>query len=258
MWSEKIFECLTELTFCWIFTRVFTFNMIQFSSCTRRLARVIPAPRAHLSTGSQHSERPLYEFRTYRIHPDRTAAFLKLTNEKIHLRTAHSELIGYWSVEYGGLNQVFHIWKYDSFSQRAAVRSALAQDPCWLSEYISKAIPMLTSQDNEVTSLLPWSRLHAPPQEGGAFELASFKMRPGGAALWGRDLQDAITSHDAPGHAHLVAAFRSELGHLDTVHALWWFESADKQRQIQRDAAVPHVDTWKNKLMFPCSFSPLK
>nr|XP_057920059.1 protein NipSnap homolog 3A [Doryrhamphus excisus] len=232
--------------------------MIQFSSCRSRLARVITHARAHLSIGSQHNEGPLYEFRTYKIHPDRTAAFLKLTNDKIHLRTAHSELIGYWCVEYGGLNQVFHVWKYDSFSQRAAVRSALAQDPCWMSEYISKAIPMLASQDNEVTTLLPWSRLRAPPQEGGAFELASFKMCPGGAALWGRDLQDAITSHDAPGHAHLVGTFRSELGQPDTVHALYWFENADKRHQVQRDTAVPHVHTRTNKLMFPCPFSPLK
>lgn len=66
----------------------------------------------HLSTGPQQKHKTFYEFRTYCIRPDQNAAFLKLTNEKIHLRTAHSELIGYWSVEYGGLNQVFHIWKY--------------------------------------------------------------------------------------------------------------------------------------------------
>lgn len=154
-----------------------------------------------LSTGPQQKHRTFYEFRTYAIRPDKTAAFLQLTNEKIHLRTAHSELIGYWSVEYGGLNQVFHIWKYgedvvllvswvrcflllflsvdlicvakrllcssDSFSQRAAARASLAQDACWVSQYISKAIPMLTSQDNEVTYLLPWSHLQKPPKEGG-------------------------------------------------------------------------------------------
>lgn len=65
-----------------------------------------------LSTGPQQGHQTFYEFRTYSIHPDQNAAFLKLTNEKIHLRTAHSELIGYWSVEYGALNRVFHIWKY--------------------------------------------------------------------------------------------------------------------------------------------------
>lgn len=65
-----------------------------------------------LSTGPQQEHGTFYEFRTYNIRPEQNAAFLKLTNEKIHLRTAHSQLIGYWSVEYGALNQVFHIWKY--------------------------------------------------------------------------------------------------------------------------------------------------
>ncbi len=69
-------------------------------------------PRAWISTGPQQQHGTFYELRTYYIQPHLNAAFLKLTNEKIHLRTAHSELIGYWSVEYGGLNQVFHIWKY--------------------------------------------------------------------------------------------------------------------------------------------------
>ncbi|XP_044061680.1 protein NipSnap homolog 3A isoform X2 [Siniperca chuatsi] len=145
--------------------------MWKFRSSSLRSAAVLltPAqPRVRLSTGPQQEHTTFYEFRTYCIRPDQNAAFLKLTAEKIHLRTAHSELIGYWSVEYGGLNKVFHIWKYDSFSQRAAVRAALAQDPSWISEYISKAIPMLTSQDNEVTYLVPWSHLQRPPQEGDA------------------------------------------------------------------------------------------
>lgn len=150
----------------------------------------------HLSSGPQQKDSAFYEFRTYCIRPEHNAAFLKLTTEKIHLRTAHSQLIGYWSVEYGGLNEVFHIWRYgenvlhlkestsqrltplalpaESYSQRAAVRAALSQDPSWISEYISAALPMLTSQDNQVTYLVPWSCLQKPPTEGG-------KPRPHGA-----------------------------------------------------------------------------
>ncbi|KAF1385142.1 hypothetical protein PFLUV_G00127600 [Perca fluviatilis] len=119
-----------------------------------------------LSTGPQQKHTTFYEFRTYSIKPHLVPSFLQLTNQKIHLRTAHSQLIGYWSVEYGGLNQVFHIWKYDSYSERAAVRAALSQDPSWVSDYISKAMPMLSSQENEVTYLVPWSRLQTPPQTG--------------------------------------------------------------------------------------------
>ncbi|XP_077429495.1 protein NipSnap homolog 3A isoform X2 [Vanacampus margaritifer] len=239
-------------------------KMTRLSRCARLLARFRLSPDVHrsagLSTGAREGGGALYEFRTYQIRPDRSSAFLKLTHEKIHLRTAHSELIGYWSVEYGALNQVFHIWKYDSFSHRAAVRAALAQDERWIGEYVSQAIPMLTCQDNHVAALLPWSRITAPPHAGGVFELASFRTRVGGAALWGACLQDA--SRDACGRTHLVAAFKGNIGQPDTVYALRWFKSADERHQAQSETAALGgfglLESRKTKVMFSCSFSPLK
>ena len=35
-----------------------------------------------------------------------------LLQEKFHLRTQHSVLLGYWTTELGGLNQVVHLWQY--------------------------------------------------------------------------------------------------------------------------------------------------
>uniref|UniRef100_A0A673GLU7 Protein NipSnap homolog 3A-like n=2 Tax=Sinocyclocheilus rhinocerous TaxID=307959 RepID=A0A673GLU7_9TELE len=229
-----------------------------------------PTPRAWISTGPQQQHGTFYEFRTYYIQPHLNAAFLKLTNEKIHLRTAHSELIGYWSVEYGGLNQVFHIWKYDSYAQRASVRAALAQDPNWIEQYISKAMPMLSSQDNEVTYLVPWSKVQKPPKDGGVFELATFQMKPGGPAVWGKAFQAAVGTHTGSGYAHAVGVFHSEFGPLNQVHVLWWYESADQRAAIRHtsheDARVvaavresaAYLLSQKSKLMFPCAFSPIE
>ncbi|XP_037116366.1 protein NipSnap homolog 3A [Syngnathus acus] len=236
--------------------------MIRFSRLLARL-RHSPDPQrlAGLSTGTQGGE-ALYEFRTYQIRPDHSSAFLKLTNEKIHLRTAHSELIGYWNVEYGAINQVFHIWKYDSFGHRAAVRAALAQDERWIAEYISKAMPMLMCQDNHVAVLLPWSRISSPPHHGGVFELASFRTRVGAASVLAASLQDAVASRDSCGHSHLIGAFQSDIGQMDTVYALRWFKSADERRQVESEAKAGRglslVESRKTKVMFPCSFSPLK
>lgn len=61
----------------------------------------------------------------------------------------------------------------------------------------------------------------------GVYELATFLMHPGGPAVWGRDFQAAIMAHDAPGYGHLVAAFHSEVGPLNTgsaalLHTSWW------------------------------------
>lgn len=65
------------------------------------------------ATGPRQSDGTLYEFRTYSLKPSKTNAFLQNFQKYVHLRTAHSEMIGYWTVEFGGkINRVFHIWKY--------------------------------------------------------------------------------------------------------------------------------------------------
>merc|ERR1711892_1621066 len=72
---------------------------------------------------------PIYELRTYNLVPKEVGQFMELSKEKFHLRTQHSVLLGYWTSELGGLNQVVHIWQYDSFSHRARVRATLGADP---------------------------------------------------------------------------------------------------------------------------------
>ena len=61
------------------------------------------------STGPQNK---LYELRIYKIKFTNFAAFIKLVTDCIHLRTAHSRLIGCWTVELGALNEVIHMWEY--------------------------------------------------------------------------------------------------------------------------------------------------
>uniref|UniRef100_A0A673JAZ2 Protein NipSnap homolog 3A-like n=1 Tax=Sinocyclocheilus rhinocerous TaxID=307959 RepID=A0A673JAZ2_9TELE len=208
-----------------------------------------------------------YEFRTYYIQPHLNAVFLRLTNEEIHLRTAHSELIGYWSVEYKGLTS---LWRRNSYAQRVSVWAALAQDPKWIEQYISKAMLMLSSQDNEVTYLVPWSKIQKPPKDGGVLELATFQMKPGGLAVWGRAFQAAVGTHTGSGYAHAVGVFHSEFGQLNQVHVLWWYESADQRAAIRHKShnnarvvavvkkSAVYLVSQKNKRMFPCAFSPIK
>jgi hypothetical protein len=80
------------------------------------------------------------------------AAFVKLTSEKIALRTAHSPLVGYWNVEFGQLNSVVHLWQYDSLAHRAKVRAALGSDAVWNGEYMNVVKPMWQSQSNTLAA----------------------------------------------------------------------------------------------------------
>ncbi|KAM9330664.1 protein NipSnap homolog 3A-like [Gastrophryne carolinensis] len=224
---------------------------------------------ATFATGPRQTDTTLYEFRTYSVKPSLMGQFLQLSKEKIHLRTAHSELVGYWTVELGGLNKVFHIWKYDSFAHRLAVRAKLSQDTNWQESYISKAMPMVDKQHNEVAYLVPWCKLQKPEKEG-VYEMVSFQFKPGGPAVWGNAFRAAISTHVNTGYTKLVGVFNTEYGLLNQVHVLWWNENADNRaagRHLAHEDArvvaavresVQFLDSQRTVLLNPVSFSPLK
>ncbi|XP_044156706.1 protein NipSnap homolog 3A-like [Bufo gargarizans] len=225
--------------------------------------------KATFATGPRQNDTTLYEFRTYSIKPSMMNAFMQLSKENFHLRTAHSELVGFWTYELGGLNKVFHIWKYDSFAHRSAVRSKLAQDKLWQENYILKALPMMDKQDNEIAYLVPWCKLQKPEKEG-VYELVSFQFKPGGPAVWGESFRAAISTHVNTGYTKLVGVFNTEYGLLNQVHVLWWNENADN-RAAGRHLAHEHarvvaavresarfLDSQRNLLLVPAPFSPLK
>ncbi|XP_043571514.1 protein NipSnap homolog 3A isoform X1 [Chiloscyllium plagiosum] len=236
------------------------------------------------STGGNQLNGTFYEFRNYIIQPGKVADFMKLTNDFIHLRTAHSELVGYWSVEIGCLNEVFHIWKYGSYKERSAVREALATNKDWQQNYISKMLPMLLNQTNEIVYMVPWAELGEAPKKG-VYELVSYQMIPGGPVVWGKAFQKAVSAHNNVGYCTLIGVFHSEFGHLNkdftetkihqsdltcTVHSLWWHEDGDQRASGRRRAhedvrvvaavrdSASYLVSQTNKLLLPTSFSPLK
>lgn len=62
-------------------------------------------------TGEDDNKK-IYELRTYAIRPDKFGEYLKIMEDNIHLRTAHSKLIGFWISDLGGINEVNHLWEY--------------------------------------------------------------------------------------------------------------------------------------------------
>ncbi|NXU50296.1 NPS3A protein, partial [Turnix velox] len=120
-----------------------------------------------LATGPRQNNSIFYEIRTYDIKPSKMKEFVEMVNKFFHLRTAHSELVGFWSAELGAMNKVVHVWKYENFAHRTAVRQALANDSDWQGKFISAAVPLMEKQHNEIAYLVPWCQLGKPPKEGG-------------------------------------------------------------------------------------------
>ena len=102
----------------------------------------------------------LYEERTYTLKPGSLAAYLK-TYEAEGLAVQKAilgNLVGYFSTEFGTLNQVVHIWAYESLDERARRRAKLWQDQTWLA-YAAKIIPLVEKMENRLLLPAPFSPL---------------------------------------------------------------------------------------------------
>lgn len=209
-----------------------------------------------------------WELRTYDIKPDCMKDFMQLTAENIHLRTQHSTLIGYWTSEIGGLNQVVHMWKYADLEHRAVVREALGKDTEWQTKYMAKMLPMLAGQNNIVLHKFPWSPINQPVNEKNIYELRQYTLKPGSLTNWAN-----LWTQGLPSRAKLsrpYSVFFSDLGPLNTVVHLWPYASYADRVKVRRDSLLDanwkqivdqtmiHINHMHSKVLIPTTFSPLK
>ncbi|HEX7889764.1 MAG TPA: NIPSNAP family protein [Ramlibacter sp.] len=75
----------------------------------------------------------IVEQRTYTLKPLRTRDFLALYERAaLPLQKKHlGHLVGFFVSEVGPLNQVVHLWAFDSLAERERRRKAMEEDPLW-------------------------------------------------------------------------------------------------------------------------------
>ncbi|KNC50541.1 NipSnap3A [Thecamonas trahens ATCC 50062] len=223
----------------------------------------------------------VYELRTYAIQPAHFPAFMKLTGEKIGLRTAVSPLLMYGATEIGGANEVVHLWKYPSLAERQGVRVALAGAAEWNADYMDVMRPMLAGQTNLTLSPPGWAGPTAEPvagePAGAVYELRIRSLQCGMADAWSELLREALPSHPA-GDA-LWANLMATVGpHGESAAVeIWRFDSFEARDDVLACLGQPGVmppsdeaTAWHNamedsflyveheatKLILPAPFSP--
>lgn len=195
------------------------------------------------------AKRAIFELRTYALKPTHVGEYINLTKEKFHLRTAHSVLNGFWFHELGGtLNAATHIWQYDSLEHRAKVRAALAQDPEWISQYVSKLLPCLESQVNKVCveshGLSASKILQANDDKNGVFQLVTAKKSD--------DLKSFVEKVEKSGNAEFMSSLDTVIGKENETSLLFRYGSVDDTLHgIELEGQTSVV-------MLPAPWSPLQ
>ena len=101
----------------------------------------------------------IVEERIYTVQLGKASEYAKLMEEGIAIQEPIlGRLFGYFSTEVGPLNQVIHMWVYDSMDERAKRRAQLMDNPDWL-KFLTRLRPLIESQENKI--LIPMS--FSPP-----------------------------------------------------------------------------------------------
>lgn len=100
----------------------------------------------------------IIDHRTYHVKPGKLADFLEVYStlgfpvQKEYL----GEPFGWFvSMDIGPLNQVVHMWRYESLADREAKRARLAADARWQA-YLPKSMVFLDHMENKILRPAPF------------------------------------------------------------------------------------------------------
>jgi len=202
----------------------------------------------------------IIEMRTYTLKPGTVAAAEERFGKALPGRLKFSRLAAFWHSEFGPLNQIIHIWPYDSLAHRDEARAAALKAEGWppnIREFI-------VEMKNEIFIPAPFS----PPLEeralGNLYEIRSYTYQPGTIPTVIQRWSEKIEGRTKL--SPLAACWYSEIGPLNKWVHIWPYRDLAERTRVREEAAKQGV--WpprtgeflirqENALVAPASFSPL-
>ncbi len=95
--------------------------------------------------------------RTYQVAAGKLQELLQLyEKEGLAIQSKHlGKPFGYFIVEVGEINNIVHMWAYESMAEREQKRTTMQGDPEWQA-YLKKAAPYFVKQQNRLLKSVPF------------------------------------------------------------------------------------------------------
>lgn len=210
----------------------------------------------------------IYEFRTYTFAVGQAPKYLNLVRDvgKPVRGDNFGRNHGYWSTELGPLNQVWHLWSFDSLDERARLRAELNKQERWVKEFIPNVRPLLQRQD--IRLMNPVIEPRAPASEGNIYEIRIYRTKIGLAKQWTDLISEYLPAREQ--YSKIVGLFYVEAPQPNEVLHIWAYK--DLNARAEARGAAMKDPTWQEFLgksgpmleemhsiaLLPAPFSPLK
>ena len=206
----------------------------------------------------------IYEIRTYILKSGAVRDYEALFGAAYPTRAKYSPLYGFWHTEIGPLNQLVHIWPYESLQHRADTRAAVNKDPS--GAWPPKGNDLILTQENDIVVPIAGMQHWEGPQEfGSVYELRMYTYPYGEIA---KVAEQFASKYDGRNAVYPVGGvWTSELGNMNRLYQLFPYKDwahRDTMRAKIRGENIwpPHTDmhpvSQLVRHMTPAAFSPLR
>jgi hypothetical protein len=210
----------------------------------------------------------IYELRTYTFHQGKLSAYLDIARTVGRPVRGQNYGInhGYWTSEFGALNQLWHLWSYESMEERSRLRDALSKNEGWSKNYVPHIRPLIARQDikflNAVYGPTP------PAQEGGIYELRTYRMHPGMAGGWAKMFKEVMPVREK--YSKNVGIWTGEAPQPNEVAHMWNYPSFEARMKIRAECAkdpewqafvakgASAIVEMNNVMLLPTDYSTMK
>ena len=204
----------------------------------------------------------IYELRTYTVKPGTLGDIVKAasTVSRDVRGDNYGKLEGYWFTEIGPLNQVMHMWSYESYDERTRLRGELAKNPRWNGEYIPLIRPIVVRQDIRLLNAI--RAPVAPASSGNIYELRNYRAKAvGPVRQWIEAFTAALPAREK--YSKIVGLWQTEAGQPNEVCHIWAYPDLNARAKARGDSLKDPVwqdflEEMHSTIMLPAPHSPLK
>jgi hypothetical protein len=205
----------------------------------------------------------IIEMRTYTLKPGSTPTVEERFEKALAKRQTLSKLAAFWHTEVGPLNQIIHVWPYESAGERERIRAEATKLEGWppdIHEFVLE-------QEAKILTPAPFSPRPEPRQLGGIYEIRTYTFAPRSIPKVIASWSEAIERRTRL--SPLVGAWYTDVGPLNQWVHIWAYQDAGERARIRAEAVkqgiwppkrAPEVVLLRqqNMLVVPASFSPLR
>ena len=202
----------------------------------------------------------IYEVRTYDLKPGTVAQYEENFGKALPAREKYSKLAAFWHTDIGPLNQVIHVWGYESLEEREHVRAEASKADGWP----PPSDGVILNMNSEIWTPAPFMRPMGGDQAlGNIYEMRTYTYTPGSIPELIRKWTEALPYREE--FSPLAAGMYTEFGGLNRWMHVWPYKDlADRARVREEASKSPHWPSGapgrvkqENKIMIPASFSPM-